>query len=748
MLAWTLGFGLLGFAPGFAGLSYPLSIVLGVLLGVVGSLMAANRVAGAAREPYAADVPLRLGVGTTLSLFLLVVLTALLHGVRVGFCDPWSDGLRWLLGPAVGAVVAGVWGAIVGVGCESRHWRWAWAVGLPLFSYGASFARFYTSPMVFAFDHFVGYFAGTLYDTELGSLERLWTYRLGTAGFIGCGVWWLLSVGRRREGKGFEFKWRSLRTVWGAAAALLAFVMTWRGPSFGHYQTTSSIEKILHHHVESERCSVQFGQGVSQEAATLLARECSVHVAELERYFDVRGPDRTRVYLFASADQKAWLMGARHVYIAKPWREEVYIQASGFPHPVLRHELAHVVLAAVGRGPFDIAGGLWGLSPDPGRIEGFAVAAAPAEDESLTTVQWAAAMKHLGLLPQLEHLFQLGFFGTNSSTAYTVAGAFVTWLRQTFGVDALKRWYGGDSLEGATGQSLNALQQRFFVSLESVHLTDKDLAAARGRFDRPSVLARKCPYQVDAALTEGLGLVAVGECKDARDLLTKTLDMDSTAFRAEFGLGQCSQLEGGVEAAKTRYRQVASHRAAPSVFQAVAWERLGDLEWQNGEPGPARKHYTLAQSLLIEEERLRQLDVKLAGLDATDELEQRAIMSVFFGEQGKGPLPIQTGFALGRWVQVSGAPLGWYLLGKQFWAIGEWRRAQESLQRALQGESALPPRVRREALRGVLVAACAQGNSGEVAQTAAVLRVDSTASEAALAAWHAVATRCGVTFSR
>ncbi len=745
MLAWTLGFGLLGFAPGFAGLSYPLSIVTGVLLGVVGSLTAANRVAGVAREQHAIDVVLRNGIGTTLSLFSLVVLTALLHGVRVGFCEPWSDGLRWLLGPAVGAVVAGVWGAIVGVGCGTRRWRWTLAVGLPLFSYGVSFARFYTSPMVFAFDHFVGYFAGTLYDTELGSLERLWTYRLGTAGFIGCGIWWLLSVGRRREGKGFE--WRSFRTVGGAAAAALALVMTWRGTHFGHYQTASSIERVLHHHVESERCSVRFGQGVSREAATLLARECSVHVAELERYFDVAGPARTRVYLFASADQKAWLMGARHVYVAKPWREEIYIQASGFPHPVLRHELAHVVLAAVGRGPFDIAGGLWGLSPDPGRIEGFAVAAAPAEDEPLTTVQWAAAMKHLGLLPELADLFQLGFFGANSSTAYTVAGAFVTWLHQAFGVDVLKRWYGGDSLEAATGQSLDTLQQRFLVSLESIRLTDKDLVAARGRFDRPAVLARKCPYQVDAALAEGLGLVAVGECEDARDVLTKTLDMDSTAFRAEFGLGQCSQLEGGVDAAKARYRHVANHRAAPSIFQAVAWERLGDLEWQNGETGPARKHYMLAQNLLIEDERLRQLDVKLAGIDATDELEQRAVASVFFGEQGKGPLPIQTGFALGRWVQASDAPLGWYLLGKQFWAVGEWRRAQESLQRALEAGS-LPPRVRREALRGVLVAACAQGNSAEVAQTAADLRADSTASEAAQAGWLAFATRCGVAFSR
>ena len=36
-------------------------------------------------------------------------------------------------------------------------------------------------------------------------------------------------------------------------------------------------------------------------------------------------------------------MGAADTYIAKPWRREVYVQAAGYPHPVLGHELMHVL---------------------------------------------------------------------------------------------------------------------------------------------------------------------------------------------------------------------------------------------------------------------------------------------------------------------------------------------------------------------------------------------------------------------
>ena len=50
----------------------------------------------------------------------------------------------------------------------------------PLGGVAIGFWRFYTSPMVFGFDPFVGYFAGPLYDTVVDPGVRLMSYRVGS----------------------------------------------------------------------------------------------------------------------------------------------------------------------------------------------------------------------------------------------------------------------------------------------------------------------------------------------------------------------------------------------------------------------------------------------------------------------------------------------------------------------------------------------------------------------------------------
>src|SRR5690606_37807648 len=99
----------------------------------------------------------------------------------------------------------------------------------------------------------------------------------------------------------------------------------------------------------------------------------------------------------------------------------------------------------------------------------------------------------------------------------------------------------------------------------------------------------------------------------------------------------------------------------------------------------------------------------LEGVTASDELVRQGIASLFFGNQRKGPLAVQTGLSLGRWAQETEDPLALYLIGKQFWAAGDWSSAHVYLERALAANS-LPTRVRREALRGAVLTACAAGD--------------------------------------
>src|SRR5690606_32384781 len=144
-------------------------------------------------------------------------------------------------------------------------------------------------------------------------------------------------------------------------------------------------------------------------------------------------PARITAYLFRNPGQKRRLMGAATTYIAKPWRNEVYVQEAGFPHPVLGHEIAHVIAGSFSRGPFRVGGALWGLRQHPGLVEGIAVAASPDEDDDLTPVEGSRAMLDLGILPRLERVFAFGFFAEPSAKSYTVAGAFVGFVHDEYG---------------------------------------------------------------------------------------------------------------------------------------------------------------------------------------------------------------------------------------------------------------------------------------------------------------------------
>ena len=168
-----------------------------------------------------------------------------------------------------------------------------------------------------------------------------------------------------------------------------------------------TIERELGGQTMSQRCRVVHPRGMRPEAAALVGRDCDQDVAAVERYVDVHDTPRITVFLFQDSAQKRALMGAADVYIAKPWRREVYVQMAGFggyPHPVLRHELAHVIAGQFARGPFKIAGDLGGVIPDPGLIEGIAEAASPDDDE-LTLEQHARVSGEIEGVPDPEPIF-------------------------------------------------------------------------------------------------------------------------------------------------------------------------------------------------------------------------------------------------------------------------------------------------------------------------------------------------------
>ena len=232
-------------------------------------------------------------------------------------------------------------------------------------------------------------------------------------------------------------------------------------------------------------------------------------------------------------------MGAGDTFIAKPWRHEVYLQPAGYPHPVLGHELAHVVAGSFAPGPFHIAGTWKGVKANPGLIEGVAVAASPDED-ALTPAEWSRAMLDLGILPPLGGLFSFDFLGENAAKSYTVAGSFVRFVKHKFGAETVRNWYGGASLPALTKSSWGDLETDLPCRAGPAEAPRSGRRGlARARFDRPSVWRRKCPHTIDLFRKEAERAQERGDYLQARRSYDDLLRLDAHDDNARLALAGC-----------------------------------------------------------------------------------------------------------------------------------------------------------------------------------------------------------------
>ena len=708
-----------GFVPLFGGPGYESSVASGVVVPSVAAIATAIELS-AGRDLAPLGCVLR-GIGTGALLAAVALATAWLHVLRVGACDPWGGTVFFVLTAGAGSVLGGLWGAGVAEMCRSRRRRRLACVLLgvagPLGGIGVSVVRFYGSPMVYSYDPFFGYFSGALYDTVVDVRTELWTYRAGTiVTVVGAALVASVLV-RRADGALRPRPWQSdapttVRGLLGLAALATSAGLCLDGPALGHWQTASSIATALGGRLRGARCDVVFPDSMLADQAALLLRDCEQELAADERRLGAHLEGPVTAFVFRDAEEKRRLMGAADTSIAKPWRREVYVQVAGYPHPVLGHEIAHVVAGSFVRGPFHVAGGLWGLWPNPGLIEGIAVAASPDDDE-LTDAQWARAMLDAGILPVTGDLFSLGFLGENASKSYTVAGAFVSWVLERWGTQVVRDWYAGGSIEALAGESWTSLDAHFRDALRGLAMPAGATSYAKAKFERPSVWGRRCPHVVDALDRRA------DRCRDeqrfarATGLYDEALERDPHDWHARFGRARIDAAYGDEAQGRSALLQLSRDEGVPRTWRDRAAEALADDDLTRGLDAPALETYRVLAARSLDEDVARTLEVK--ALAADDPLARRAIVDLLLGEPGHpvdswlGPL------SLGVWAEQTHLPLAGYLVGKNLTNHQQYARAAEWLDRAIDAGVA-SSRVGRELLRQRAIGACALQDADALAR--------------------------------
>jgi hypothetical protein len=415
--------------------------------------------------------------------------------------------------------------------------------------------------------------------------------------------------------------------------------------------------------------------------ARRLRDDCEFRVDQMERTIGVHQRQRVTAFFFRSPDEKRALMGAATTYIAKPWRNEVYLQLAAWPHPVLAHEIAHVVAGNLAPGPFRVAASVNGLWPEASLIEGMAVAAAWDASDGMTPHQWARAMVDLKLAPSIDDLLGTGFLSQPKERAYTLAGSFLRFIAERRGWGAVRRIYREGRLDAA-GEDTRQLESQWLTFVRSVPLPPSGIAFASQRFARGSIFSRICPHAVANLRLMIQSDLAANDARAAMASCQALLEIDPEDTWARTTLLAALARRDRINEAERELRSlIGPPSAAPPTLWA-AKHALADAAWRRGETNEAIVRYG---ELLREpqgEDATRLLEVKLLALRSVPE-QRTTLLEMLVGRDGVPPDPPTTMYFAQRLSAQRGDGLGMYLAARQLFYAQRFDLAVELMESAI-----------------------------------------------------------------
>ena len=395
------------------------------------------------------DLMLR-AVGSGLLIWSIPVLLLALSSLRVRQCAP-GEGLAFMvLGPAVGCALAACTGVWVAASTKRpRISPWI-AAAIPIVAALLGLWAFYATPTVYVFGAFAGYFPGAIYDDLVQIPTRYLTYRATmllavlALTVLFDALWDPASEKLDLRGRGRS----QLGAVTVSVGALgIVAASYWHGDHLGHWVSEEYLIERLGKTEQGRHCVAHMPRETQPEDARRLLEDCDFHVERTRTLVGLTSTEPVTAYFFRNQNEKKDLIGVGRTLIAKPWRGEVYLQMAGWPHPVLGHEVVHAALAEVGRGPFSVAATLGGLVPNPGIVEGAAVALAWDLRDDLDPDQWSRIMRDRNELPAASAVMSVRFSALPARRAYMAAGSIIRFLIASRGMDALLAAYRSGGIE-------------------------------------------------------------------------------------------------------------------------------------------------------------------------------------------------------------------------------------------------------------------------------------------------------------
>ncbi|MGB8330095.1 MAG: hypothetical protein WCE62_08190 [Polyangiales bacterium] len=611
------------------------------------------------------DLMLR-AMGAALLIWAIPVVLLALSSVRVRQCAPGEGFAFMVLGPALGCALgaaAGVWVA----GLTSRPRLAPWLAGaIPVAAALLGLWTFYTTPTVYVFGAFAGYFPGAIYDDLVRIPPAYLSYRATVLVAVLALALLFDTLWDSDRGK-LEPRYRSMAQLWAIAVCLgalgMVFASYWKGDELGHWVSEDYLIEKLGKTERGRHCVVHLPRETLPDDAARLLEDCDFHVERIGTLVGMPSIEPVTAFFFRTHDEKKDLIGVGRTLIAKPWRREVYLQMSSWPHPVLGHEITHAVLAPAGRGPFAVAATFGGLLPNPGITEGAAVALAWDIRDDLDPDQWSRIMMDRKELPAASEVMSVRFSTLPARRAYMAAGSIVRFLVATRGMEAFLRAYHDGVIDG-----LDELEAQWHAYLAEVPVTPNDRGIAELELAQPSIFSAVCPHELAKLRADLSGDEAAQD--DVRTVATcrAILDIDENEAQARAALVGALARAGDDAAALEELDALRAAMNAPKPVVAAALEHYADASWTLGKLDDAADRY--AELLLIPrtEGAARQTEVKKLALDASP--AERALIYEMLLDRSSSPVVVHLAHALAT---LRNDGLGQYLEARQL--IGQNRFA-------------------------------------------------------------------------
>ncbi len=628
--------------------------------------------------------------GLSLSTLLLPMAVMFVKSWISGFCNVPEGLAFYLLLPGISVLWATAVALLCTLATERRRHATLLFLGVMFVSLGISLFRLATEPPVFAYNPIIGYFPGPIYDEVVVITSTLLAARAivlvsvlaMVAGLCACfdpsvrkirlSLLWKIRGGSPNGGPagGSVATGMTMRVLFLVSVAVLAVAYVYRAP-LGIVIDRAHIQQTLGGHRQTAHFDIYYDMNtISAWNMDLIAREHEYQLDRVITYLDVPAPSsRIASYIYGSADQKKRLMGARYTSIERPGADEMHLNNASFPHPVLKHELVHVMSAAFGNALF---GGSYWIGFHEGLAE-----AVDWQDDPMNPHEWSRAMRELGLAPPLENLLTMtGFWTAASSRSYTLCGSFVRFLIDRHGLPAFKQAFPDGAVEASYGRTTAELIAEWETFVDGITLREDQLRIARQRFIRPAIFRRHCPHEVAALNDRAWQAYNAQRYGDAVRDFDRVLELEPENPSALRGLLYGIYRQGDYE----RIESVAQRIERPDQtvgLLADAQSVRGDTAWKTGRIDDARRSYEAVVDLQSSEAMTRAASIRLEVLDR--EPIRDTIMTYLTAVTGHWRLVLSVRDA-GDLAPDYGT--GYYLLGRWLFLSGFYEQAIEYLAKA------------------------------------------------------------------